>query len=181
GLAYFQSSFVADARSWVSPRRDGTIALLANAYDPAALVDVYLLPTILRDRLAPLARERHLSVFADEWSDWLGTPLAEHTRFSAPERCRGQIDSILAPPDPSRWTAGGWAWINSVASGSPDPNAWRVTGWAWDAKRETAPPRIVIADASGSVIGYALTALPGADVRDVGWRGHLVAASPAGI
>jgi len=162
GLAHYQPSFAAYGRTWTLPRLEATTALLANVDDPEALNGVYPGPTVPRDR-TPLLRERHLSIFAEEWSGWLGTPLADHTHFSDPARCRGAIDQV-------------------TAVGMSDPKGWRASGWAQDGERRAIPERVVIADADGVVVGYAFTGFPKADGADGGgWRGHFAMAPEVSI
>jgi hypothetical protein len=160
--ACYQPSFVALGRAWTLPRLEATTALLAKVDDPEALVRSYPTPEIPKQEAA-LLHEHHLSIFAEEWSDWLGTPLADHVRLSDPARCRGGIDGV-------------------EAVGMPDPTGWRANGWAWDAERRAVPKRVVIANAAGRVMGYALSGFPKAGSSVFGaWRGHFAASAPAGI
>jgi hypothetical protein len=163
GLAYYQPSFAALGRAQtLLPRLEGTTALLANVNDPEALVHLYPAPAIPRER-TPLLRERHLSIFAEEWSDWVGTPLADHARLIEPAKCQGGIDGI-------------------AAVGTPDPTGWRANGWARDAERRAIPPPVVIADASGRVVGYGLSGFPNANGgQRGGWRGHFAAPPPVSV
>jgi len=162
GLAYYQRSFTAIGWAWTVPRLEATTALLANIDDPEALVRVYPTPSVPWDR-APLLRERHLSLFADQWSDWLGTLLTDHTRLSAAERCRGGIDQV-------------------TPVGASDARGWRASGWIWDAERRAVPGRVVVAGASGRVIGYGLTGFPKTGGGEGGgWHGHFAAVQPASI
>jgi hypothetical protein len=159
GLAYYQSSFAATGRNWVLPRLEATTALLAKVEDPTALGFIFFDPA-LKIRV-PFLRDRHLSIFADRWSDWLGTPLGDHARLVDPVRCRGGIDGI-------------------DAVGAADPHGWRARGWVWDPSERSTPRRIVIADPSGLVLGYGLSGFPrtgeGGD-----WRGHFAMGPPASI
>jgi hypothetical protein len=162
GLAYYQTSFAGQGRAWTLPRLEATTALLANVDDPQALVRIYPVPAVPRDR-APMLREHHLSVFAEAWSGWLGTPLADHARLVDPAECRGGIDGI-------------------ASVGTSDPKGWRANGWAWDAERRAVPPRVVIADAGGRVIGYGLSGFPKANGgAGGGWRGHFAVAPAVSV
>jgi len=81
---------------------------------------------------APLLRERHLSIFADQWSDWLGTLLTDHARLGDPERCRGAIDQVAAvgAADAKGWRASGWTSCSTPARSSrtaSSPTRWRRT------------------------------------------------------
>ncbi len=140
GLAYYQPSFVAMGRAWTLPRLEATTALLAGVNDPAALIHSYPQPSIPNER-APWLRERHLSIFSEEWSDWLGTPLADHVRLADKSKCRGTIDT-------------------AAPVGAVDPKGWRASGWVWDNEDHVVPRRIVFADSTGQVAGYALTRFP---------------------
>jgi hypothetical protein len=161
GLAYYQRSFTEIGRNWVLPRLEATTALLAKVNDPAALAFIFF-----DDRLqtrVPFLRDRHLSIFAEEWSDWLGTPLAEHVRAPNEAQCRGGIDRV-------------------AAVGPADLQGWRASGWAWDVEHRAVPRRIVIADAGGGVIGYGISGFPrtgSGEGRD--WRGHFAMTQPASI
>jgi hypothetical protein len=159
-LALYQPSFVALGRAWTLPRLEATTALLANVDDPEALIRVYPAPSVPRER-AKLLRERHLSVFSEEWSDWIGTSLADHVRLSDPTRCRGGIDQ-------------------AGAVGASDPAGWRASGWASDAERQAVPMRVVIADTNGRVVGYGLSGFPRPDVSR-GWHGHFRVAPTASV
>ena len=160
-LVYYQPAFRAIGRAWTLPRLEATTALLASVDDPKALQHSYPIAAIPWRR-APLLRERHLSIFAEEWTDWLGTPLAEHARPADPARCRGGIDQVSAVGDSS--------------------GAWRAGGWAWDVERRAVPARIVFADSSGRVVGYGLTGpLKSGSGDGGGWRGHFTAAQPGSV
>jgi hypothetical protein len=165
GLASAQSAFIKTGLAWVLPRRDATTALLADVDDVDALVRIFPDTKVVEEEAVKL-RVEHLAIFADGWSIWLGTPLADHIHLGDPTQCRGGLDEIKPLP---------------VSGRRPQ---WRVSGWAWDDARRTAPGRIVLADRTGRVIGYALGGYPsklgGAGRKDSGWRGHFAAeeASP---
>ncbi|HUC72509.1 MAG TPA: hypothetical protein VMS01_15070 [Stellaceae bacterium] len=160
-LTYAQSGFVKTGLAWASPRREAMTALLANVDDHDALVSVHPVPQLVMERAAEL-RAQHLAVFAENWSGWLGTPLADHVRFANPAECQGAIDQVTHLP----------------SSGRPQ---WRVSGWAWDVVRREAPERIVLADDAGRVVGYALTGYPPTPGRPKGsgWLGHFTAEKAA--
>jgi hypothetical protein len=165
GLVWAQSAFVRAGLASVSPRREARTALLANVDDPASLRVIYPNP----DRPKALAAElraQHLSVFADEWSTWLGTPLVDHIQLGDPTQCRGGIDQITRLPVSGR-------------------AQWRASGWAWDNARREPPDRIVVVDDAGGVVGYALGGYPpklGSDVpKHSGWRGYFTAENIASV
>jgi hypothetical protein len=114
--------------------------------------------------LGPLVdylRENEYSVFRDGNADNLvGRPLDE----VAPRRetrCQGQFDATLP--------------VKNV--GLPGS---LVAGWAWDPREEERPPRVVIVDREGTIIGQATAATVRTDVRialeittdEVGWAGY---------
>ena len=133
--------------------------MLTNVDDVDALLHVFPDVKILAEQAARLRTQR-LSIFADEWSAWLGTLLADHIRLSDPTRCRGGIDGVEPLP---------------VSRGAQ----WRVTGWAWDNEHRASPERIVFADSTGKVVGYALggySSKPGSGApKHSGWQGHVAA------
>jgi hypothetical protein len=159
GLAYYQPSFAAIGPSWVLPRLEGTTALLAKVNDSAALASVFYDNTLAAR--VPFLRDRYLSIFAGEWSDWLGTALAGHVRLLDPAQYRGGTEG-------------------NGAAGGAGPDAWRARGWVWDPNQQTVPRRIVIADASGRVLGYGLSGFPRAG-EGADWRGHFTMTAPASI
>jgi len=161
GLAYHQRSFAANGRHWVLPRLQASTALLANVDDPTALAAIFF-DDRLKNRV-PFLRDRHLSIFADNWSNWLGTPLADHVIISDRAQCFGGIDRV----DPIHGSS---------------PQGWRVGGWGWDTERKTVPRRIIIADGTGQVIGYGLSGFHKTDGREGGdWHGHFAMRLPGSI
>ena len=159
GLAYYQRSFLGVGRAWALPRLEATTALLANVDDAEALARVYPDASVPKDR-AHLLRERHLSIFADEWSNWLGTPLTDHARLGDPAQCRGSIDG-------------------AGTIGATDHHGWRANGWVWDPAHWQVPQRVVIADVSGRVVGYGLAEFAkGIGGRGANWHGHFLIGQP---
>jgi hypothetical protein len=157
-LAYAQPKFVKAGLAIGAPRREAVAALLANVDDAEALAHVYPHLGALRLMAAQL-RAQHLSIFADDWSRWLGTPLADHVQLAQLGQCQGAIDQVTRLPLAGR-------------------AQWRAGGWAWDKARRSAPDRIVIDDGAGRVVGYALSGFPplepGHD-KHSGWRGDFTA------
>jgi hypothetical protein len=157
-LAYAQPKFVKAGLAVAAPRREAVAALLADVEDHRALLRVYPVPA-REVELAAKLRARHLAIFAEDWSHWLGTPLADHARPAAPGQCQGGIDRVTRLPVSGR-------------------AQWRVAGWDWDQARRSAPERIVIADGAGTVVGYALAGFPPLEPghnKHSGWRGDFAA------
>ena len=123
--------------------------------DPVAFGRVYPHPVRVTEQAAKL-KSQHLSVFADEWSAWLGTPVTGHLRLGEAARCRGGIDEVVRLANPGR----------------PE---WRISGWAWDNLRDSAAERIILVDAAGRVVGYGLSGFAPKEqggLRRSGWHGH---------
>jgi hypothetical protein len=94
-------------------------------------------------------------VFADAWSAWLGTRLADHVSISAPDRCRGEFGSALAVDDLEK-------------------PGWRGIGWAWDAKRKGPVERLIFTNAAGIVVGYGSGGFGlAAPFERAGWLGEI--------
>ncbi len=164
-LAWAQPAFVRAGLAWASPRREAMTALLANVDDADLLSPVYPVMQRLKELAAKL-RAQHLSVFADGWSTWLGTPLADHIRLGNPAQCRGRIDDVTRLPVSGR-------------------AQWRGSGWAWDNALGAPPDRVVLTDNTGRVVGYALSGYPpklgsGGPKRS-GWRGHFADEKAASV
>jgi hypothetical protein len=164
-LVWAQPAFVKSGLAWTAPRREAMTALLANVDDHDATAHVYPDPVRLKGLAAEL-KARRLALFADEWSTWLGAPLADHIRLGDPAQCRGGIDQVTRLP----------------ASGRPQ---WRGSGWAWDNALRAPPERIVLVDGSGRVIGYGLTGYGpksgSIGPKRSGWHGHFIADKAASV
>jgi len=104
-------------------------------------------------------KSQHLSIFADEWSAWLGTPATDHLHLGEAARCHGGIDEV----------------VRLANAGRPE---WRISGWAWDNVGSSAAERIILVDAAGRVVGYGLSGFASkgeGGLRRSGWRGHFSA------
>src|SRR5258707_15127679 len=132
-------------------------ALLAGVNDPVAFGQVYPHPMRVTEQAAKL-KSQHLSIFADEWSAWLGTPVTDHLRLGEAARCRGGIDEV----------------VGLANAGRPE---WRISGWAWDNVGSSAAERIILVDAAGRVVGYGLSGFAPKEggLGRSGWRGHFSA------
>jgi hypothetical protein len=157
GVAREQRAFAKTWWDWSLQRREATTALLAEVDDPIALGHVYPDPQRV---IEPAVRMKvqHLSIFADEWSTWLDTPVTDHLRLGEAARCRGGIDEVVP------------------LAGAPRLQ-WRISGWAWDNVRDSAAERIVLVNAAGRVVGYGLSGFaPKSRVAPRGeWHGHFSA------
>jgi hypothetical protein len=165
GLASAQPAFVKSGLAYAAPRRQAMTALLANVEDADQLNPVYPHLQRLEELVAEL-RARHLAVFADAWSAWLGTPLSDHIGVGDPSQCRGDIDQVTRLPVPGQ-------------------AQWRSSGWAWDKASGAPPDRVVLTDAAGRVVGYALGGYPpelgSGGPKHSGWRGHFAAENGASV
>ena len=154
-LAYAQPRFVKTGLAVALPRREAVAALLANVDDAEALAEVYPHLRALGRKAAQL-RARHLAIFAEKWSRWLGTPLADHVR-------RG-VRTV------SGRHRRGYAAFGSRAA------EWRVSGWAWDNADGSAPTGSSSPTSVGRVVGYALWGFPQSWAalarKHSGWHGH---------
>lgn len=100
-------------------------------------------------------RARHLSIFAEEWTHWLGRPLT--SRFSIDgntSACQGSFAEATAVPAPPR-------------------PGWRLAGQAWYPGTNSSPRFVVFADPAGNIAGVA-------PVIAHRWLGY-VASGPASI
>ncbi len=108
-------------------------------------------------------RPRHLSIFNEPGSLWMGELITRHFNVSAAEQCQGSIDRIAAIQGDGR-------------------SGYRVEGWAWDKQSQTRPRRLIFADGGGRVIGSAVSGWDRPDVAAVlhrkgsiesGWIGYV--------
>ena len=156
-MAREQRAFAKTWRDWSLQRQEATTALLAGVNDPVAFGQVYPHPMRVTEQAAKL-KSQHLSIFADEWSAWLGTPVTDHLRLGEAARYRGGIDEV----------------VRLANAGRPE---WRISGRAWDNLRDSAAERIVLVDAAGRVVGYGLSGFAPKEggLGRSGWRGHFSA------
>jgi hypothetical protein len=158
-IALQQTNFVYRGGAYVALRREAAPALLANVYDEAVFRKIYPDPSRVA-QLAPKLRAQHLALFAEPWSDWLGTPLADHVQLTQAVQCRGAIASIPVLPGSARGEA-------------------RLTGWAASDDKQSLD-RIIVADDTAKIVGYGIGGFM-ADTDappNTGWHGYF--AAPAG-
>ena len=162
-IAITQPSVIREAKQLGLIRREATTALLTGASDTEKLMRIFPVPEHLIEPVQRM-RESRVSIFAENWATWRGARLADQVRLEAPGSCLGSFEAVESVP-------------------TPDQPAWRVHGWAWDRATGEAPARIVLTDAAGVVVGYAMTGFPSHAAPQVpdkvrfgraGWNGHLM-------
>ena len=120
-------------------------ALLAAVDDTQLLENLYPNPTIIPPRAA-LLKAQHASIFADNWGYWLGTAIGEHVQIHQSGKC-----------------SGGFVLAEQVTQ-SP-LTGWRAYGIAMDKSRKPIQ-RIILADRSGKIVGFAVNASGNRPVPD---------------
>jgi hypothetical protein len=152
-VAVQQQGFVKVGREFVLPRHEAASALLAGVNDDDVMRAIHPTPSYIAEQATKL-RAHHLALFAEPWSDWLGTPLSEHSTLSQAGQCRGAIDWVLLLPH------------------LPGAQG-RLTGWATGAAGQRVD-RIVITDSAGAVVGYALGGFAASSEVPIesAWHGH---------
>jgi hypothetical protein len=83
-----------------------------------------------REERVEFMRQHSLALFHEPRATWMGKRVSDLFPTSANE-CAGAIEKTL----------------------SLDGSSWRVLGWAWDPHTSTSPDDILLADASGRIIG----------------------------
>jgi hypothetical protein len=158
GAAFFQVGTARRDRESANARKLPTAALLSRVNDQTVMWLLYPTLTIPPAVVSGLA-DNHLSLFADEWSNWFGKPLPIPVKTGI---CSGYIDATEA-----------------VKS---EPGALRLRGWASRPGHDIKTLRLVFADRSGVVIGYGFTGWPRPDVpatlpnvtsEYTGWFGYV--------
>jgi hypothetical protein len=140
-------------------------ALVANVFDEDALRHAYPRPA----EILPVAdelRRRRMTVFAEEWTHWIGESLARHYRIGRGDNCIGNFDGIASVATPIRPGAAVW-------------------GWAWSPDTRSTPAVILLATEDQRIVGYARAGTFRPDVPAkvgavrsayTGWRGHVAGA-----
>ena len=133
-MAVTEADNTVTAQNWASMRRAATPAILAGVTDADVLATVYA--PINGPGGGPIAAMRRAgtSVFADPWATWLGTALSHHVAGFDSSRCGGSLghtEQVTTKP---------------VAG-------FRVTGHAWLTGSGRPIEKLVITDASGTIIG----------------------------
>lgn len=142
GIAVHQETILQRVREWAAAFRLGETAVVAGVLDADAWRYVYHTPPLALDSVDYL-RDRHLSLFTEEWTHWPGIQL--NRRFSIDPRpgesCQGRIESVV--PVPSLLRPG-----------------WHLSGWAWDLKARRPAGFVILGDDAGKVAGTALGGFP---------------------
>jgi hypothetical protein len=150
------------ARELGQERRDAASALLAGVFDSGALLKIFPDPAVPLDR-SGLLREAELSIFAEDWASWQGTPLSAHLAIEQTVSC-GHLDEIEKLHDTAAF------------------QAWRARGWAWVPRSGSVPEKILLVDTNMNIVGYGFTGYARPDVAASvhdgsalysGWQGHL--------
>jgi hypothetical protein len=111
-------------------------------------------------------REHRLSSFSQEWTQWIGEPLATRFQVSPASECVGAWESV------------------SPVGGSYNPAALGV-GWGYDLQYKRAPDLVIFADTAERIVGFASGTRRRADLaahfpfaasNRVGWVAYLSAA-----
>jgi hypothetical protein len=166
-VACTQLTLVGYAQNAMLAREEAETALLSRVHDPEVLARIY--PNVqLMEQQAELLRKKKISIFARAWPQWLGTTIAQHANVTAGNRCVGYLDEVTP--------VGG--------SGHAE---WRARGWAWDRLAKSAPEAILLAGATGNIVGFGLPGFARPDVKSrvsevniggSGWQGHFSVTRP---
>ncbi|RYB01494.1 hypothetical protein [Lichenibacterium ramalinae] len=129
--------------------------LLTGLHDPEVLGrTAWVVPDV--ERLLPVLRDDSLSIFATREAAALGRPVSSLGRVAA-GGCGGGVAALADP--------------------GLGPDGVRVSGVAEPGPGRALPRRIVVADATGTVVGLGSGAVPGAPRGS--WRGFATAAAGA--
>ena len=91
-----------------------------------------------REEIVTFMRKKHLGVFAEPRSAWLGRYVLELFPVASADRCIGFIERILP-----------------LADDSPARATWRIEGWAWNTTTDRGIDYLLIANPVGLVVGLA--------------------------
>jgi hypothetical protein len=157
---------VADgARVHARKMREVALALEAGVDDAPSIMYVLVPPFHADDvlLLAGFLRDHQWSIFRETQAYPLGRSLKRFYKLVAPAACKGSLDSVSGIAD-YRWPG------------------FRFIGWAYDIAAGTIPTEVVLADASGRIIGVGATgflrpdipaSVPGIRQRDTGFFGYI--------
>jgi hypothetical protein len=168
-IAISQPRFAETARRVAAEQTAAIPAVLAGVADPI-LSRLYLHGSRLTlERRASLLAA-HTSVFAEDWSRWLGTPLASHVAVAGAELCHGSFAQALSLADDAR-------------------HGWRAIGLAWSATGSQPLRKIVLVDSALVVRGYGLggfsaevVEMPAANApQDDWWIGAFTGDDPSAV
>lgn len=160
-IAVCQKNWIRLAEGYAAGVGAAQSAIAAGVLDEEQWRAVYHTPMAMLPAVDYL-RSNRLSVFAEDWTAWTGTPLASHFQIDKEGTCVGHFDQATL--------------ILSFRPGS------RVSGWVWDPKAGRGPQTVVLADEAGQIAGVAREVVPRADIAAsvpmvksamVGWRGYI--------
>jgi hypothetical protein len=164
-VALGQPRLVETAQRLALARSAALPAVLAGVADAEVLERLSPSPDVLLERSALLKRAR-ASAFSQKWADWLGTPLRDHVVSTGAEGCPGHFTSAVLVP-------------HAVRPG------WRAYG-RLELEESAWSKKIVLADADGRVVGYAVGGLSASGARggdqpnDV-WFGAFTGSEPSAV
>lgn len=147
----------------------GALAIVLNVHDTSAFSSIYPVETLGNKprfkKTTSLAREMHISIFADPKMEFAASELGKPVPWNSVHKCEGAVDFVTKVKD--------------------DAAASRVDGWAYDTKRKS-PPGLVLLARGGTVIGAAIPGklrgdlVPpfGASAERSGFDGYIPSGSP---
>ncbi len=120
-------------------------ALIVPNGDTGLLQRLYPVPGVVSERREGL-ESAHASIFAEDWTGWLGKPFTEGSPGADLPRCEGDIAETAAVSDGTR-------------------SGWRVTGH-FSGPSGRMVPKLIFLDPSGTVIGLGVAGLDAASIDD---------------
>ncbi len=134
--------------------RQSATVVVAGVFDEPQWEHIYYEP---EDALpvVPYLRDHRLGLFTEEWTHWIGMPVAG--RFRIRSGCKGE-------------------WRGQERVAAAQGSGWRCTGWEWDSP---TPQVLVFVDSAGKVAGIGRTGLPNVPGEAVDWLGYVAGNPPA--
>ncbi len=134
-------------------QNDAANLFMLGLHDPAVAAEVAWSDADVQ-RLLPVMRDDRSSIFATPDFESIGRSVADRGSVASPDPCGGAVGDAVADP-----TLG--------------QDGVRLSGTAWDGSAQHLIRRIVVADATGKLVGLGSGAVPGAGPS--AWRGFAVA------
>ena len=128
-----QMSKISYAENYRQVIESGEMSLINGVYRNDLADAVYHTPEVF-PQVVPMLRAQGLTVWADYWTHWVGTPASDHYIIGTPGYCR--IESV-----------------------TKDPFGWRSVGWCYDRR-----PMLVLVDDAGLVDGFARSVISRPDL-----------------